>query len=585
VDVELLDWENLSLAESVSIKLDTEKVRLWADDEVKKAVDYFLAQERVIYNSQKILLRPSTRDMVIGEINHFFPSNRDDLQNPRRIDKDLTRITFEGLPENLQKTIDFGKVGGLDHLIIRLREIILLPLVYPQIYTRFDIVRPKGMLLYGPPGNGKTMIAEYVAKSIGADMQIVNGPELSSKYYGETQRKWREVFENAKKQKYGIIFIDEIDSIIGLRDKSDSGVDISVVSTLLLEMDNTNRSKSANVFVIGATNRLNVIDSAMRRPGRFDLEFEIPIPNFDARLDILQKNINIDDKTKFSDNVNNDLLERISELTNGFSGADLNRSLKREIVMNAIRKHLSFDTDGKMGLDTNVENIKIQDEDFYQALKQVKPSTLRNSNIDSFKKNILWKDVLGFDHLKDKLSQIKSGIDAKITNEALSNRISYMNLIFKGKRGFGKKTMLFAFAKEFNLEVLILDMLPVSTLKIDDAFREIDDIFTKSKQVAPAIVYIRNLEKISSSEVFTYEILNNIDKLSRRHYVFVIVEIEETSIPKNLTGYKAFIEIIDFETINREAVLLNMGIDISGEILSLYANAPTGQIITELNEK
>ncbi|MGI6341852.1 MAG: AAA family ATPase [Bacteroidales bacterium] len=590
VDVEIINHKELAFAEAVTIKLDEESVKLWAEEEVQNASNYLKGQEELLYVGQKIYMRPGTKDVVVGEITNIYPNEKETIFQPKQINSS-TNIVFEGLPDDLQKSIDFDKIGGLEHLIKQLREIILLPLNYPQIFEKFDIVPPKGMLLYGPPGNGKTMLARLVAKSLGAHFITVQGPEFLSKYVGSAEQEWRRVFNEAQSKSHCVIFIDEIDSIVSIREKAESGHEVSIVSTLLNEMDGI--KKNSNVFVIGATNRINAIDPAMRRPGRFDLEFEVPLPDYEARLDILSKNIPIKEDDKYYSNVDESFLKLISELTNGFSGADL-IALKREATMSAVRKQLHFDTDGKMSLSIDVNDIKVDSEDFHTALKHVKPSALRGLEIDSYKRNVHWDNILGLDHIKKELEAIKYEIDKKIANESLQSRINLLNLIFKGERGAGKKTVISAFAKKFNFEVLMLDMLSLSFSSQQDAFQSISNAFQKSKQISPSIVYIRNLDKLDSSHSFVNVILNTMDCLSVRHYVFVIIEIEqEGKLPESLFGYRAFSKIMDFSNVDKVA-LINTWIkdvkpDVSnGELSNIienYKNEPIGKILTELNEK
>lgn len=586
VNVEIINHKKLQLAEAVTIKLDKESVKLWADDEVRHATSYLLGQDELLYVGQKIYLRPSTKDVVVGEVINIYPNEKESTLEPKLINSS-TNIVFDGLPDDMQKSIDFDKIGGLEHLIKQLREIILLPLNYPQIFEKFDIVPPKGMLLYGPPGNGKTMLARLVAKSLGAHFITVQGPEFLSKYVGYAEQEWRRVFNEAQSQTHCVIFIDEIDSIVSIRDKAGSGVEISIVATLLNEMDGM--KKNSNVFVIGATNRINAIDPAMRRPGRFDLEFEVPLPDYEARLDILSKNILINEKNKYCTNINMNFLKVVSELTNGFSGADL-IALKREATMNAVRKQLSFNDDGKMSLSVDVNNITVSVDNFYTALKHIKPSTLRGLEVENYKKDVDWDNILGLEYIKNELETVKNEIDNKIMNDSLQNRINSMNLIFKGKKGSGKKTVLNAFAKKYNLEILMLDMLSLSFLKPQETFQKISDTFQKSKQIAPSIVYIRNLDKLDIALNYVSLILNTIDSLNRRHYVFVIIEIEEDDrMPVTLFGYRAFSRILDFSDIDRQSLIKNMNLQISNDeidrLVEQYKTDPVGKILVELKEK
>lgn len=226
----------------------------------------------------------------MGEVESIYPKN-ENKNTLYRITED-TKIHFLGLPANRQKSIDFSQIGGLQNVINRLREIIQIPINSPELLGRFGIKSPKGMLMYGPPGNGKTMVARAVAYSMGSSFITIEGPELMSKYVGVGEQRLREKFEEAESKGNCIIFIDEIDSITSKRSEDSAEYQVSIVATLLNLMDGM--TSNSKVFVIGATNRLNAIDPALRRPGRFDLEFEVPLPNTSARYDILTKYIKLE---------------------------------------------------------------------------------------------------------------------------------------------------------------------------------------------------------------------------------------------------------------------------------------------------
>lgn len=541
VDVSVVDYNILTPADSITIQLNTEEVKNWADEEIKRAESNVVSSTRIFFNTQMVFIKPITKKVTMGEVESIYPKN-ENKNTLYRITED-TKIHFLGLPANRQKSIDFSQIGGLQNIINRLREIIQIPINSPELLGRFGIKSPKGMLMYGPPGNGKTMVARAVAYSMGSSFITIEGPELMSKYVGVGEQRLREKFEEAESKGNCIIFIDEIDSITSKRSEDSAEYQVSIVATLLNLMDGM--TSNSKVFVIGATNRLNAIDPALRRPGRFDLEFEVPLPNTSARYDILTKYIKLEKNELFND-VDDSSLHVLSELTNGYSGADLSL-LYRESVMNAIRKHITIDNStGKMDVDTQPENIKLTNEDFFSALKIITPTSLRG--IDINKPTINWNDLMGLEEGKKEFNEIHTIISKQLKSSIITQRPSLLNLIIEGKKGAGKRTFIYAFAKQYNYEVLELDFLDLSSETISEAYYNINEIIAKAKQIAPAIVYITNAERSENSESFLYKVVNELHKLNKYIQVMTVLSVEDKKLlPTSILGYKGFVRTINID--------------------------------------
>jgi SpoVK/Ycf46/Vps4 family AAA+-type ATPase len=580
-----VDESTLNIAEVITLRLNSDEVENWSEEEVRFASNNLKVHTRLAYENQKIWLNPATKKATLAEVINIIPSQKSKASTPYLI-SESTEIIFDGLPEQRQTVIDFDKIGGLANIIHKLREIIQVPLQYPEVLNHFDVKPPKGLLLYGPPGNGKTMIARAVSYSMGAKFISIEGPELMSKYVGVAESQLREKFEEAEKLGDCVIFIDEIDSIASNREKATAEHTISVVSTLLNLMDGI-KSRS-RVFIIGATNRLNSVDPALRRPGRFDLEFEVPVPNLSARIDILSKYINTSDKTITDNTVNQEFLRILAEVTNGFSGADIS-SLYRESVMNAIRDELQFeDNTGKIFLKLRPEEIRLTQDHFLVAVKAITPTSLRG--IDNNTNNVEWENLIGLNKQKQEFARLSRFVNKNVTQE-INVRPGFFNMTFKGKTGSGRRTFIKSFASKFNYELLSIDLLNLSSKSQQEAFSEIEEIFMRAKQVAPSIIYILNAQYISG-EIFIKKILSEASKLSLYNKILVVAEIDsDRPIQQYIISHKAFVKEFDFNTpllesdlseiYNRYRHVAPPSFD---EFLSKYQEKPIGQMISELND-
>ncbi|MGC8558034.1 MAG: AAA family ATPase, partial [Nitrososphaeria archaeon] len=288
--------------------------------------------------------------------------------------------------------VSYQDVGGLKDQLQILREMVELPLKYPKLFKKVGIEPPRGVLLYGPPGCGKTLLAKALANETDASFYSINGPEIMSKYYGETEAKLREIFKEAKKNAPSIIFIDELDSIAPKRSEAFGEAEVRVVAQLLTLMDGL--KDRGDVIVIGATNRVEDVDPALRRPGRFDRELEIGVPNEDGRLEILNIHIR---GMPLESGVD---LKKYARMTAGYSGADL-AALCREAAFNAIRRITPQALEKNKLDEEKIKNIAVGDSDFLHAYRQIVPTALRELYFEIPK--ITWNDIGGYEDLIFKL--------------------------------------------------------------------------------------------------------------------------------------------------------------------------------------
>ncbi|MEM2421392.1 MAG: CDC48 family AAA ATPase, partial [Acidilobaceae archaeon] len=292
--------------------------------------------------------------------------------------------------------VTYEDIGGLSHVIAKIRELVELPLRHPELFKRLGIEPPKGILLYGPPGTGKTLLAKAVATEADAYFIAINGPEIMSKFYGESEQRLREIFEEAKKNAPSIIFIDEIDAIAPKRDEVVGEVERRVVAQLLALMDGL--EARGNVIVIAATNRINAVDPVLRRPGRFDREIEVPLPDKQGRVEILQIHTR---HMPLADDVD---LAKLADMTKGYTGADL-AALAREAAMHALRRYLpEIDIEQESIPAEVLEKMVVKMEDFLAAYQEITPSGLREIQIEI--PEVKWSDIGGLDSIKQELREV-----------------------------------------------------------------------------------------------------------------------------------------------------------------------------------
>ena len=384
-------------------------------------------------------------------------------------------------------SVTYDDVGGLGDELKRVREIIELPLKHPELFDRLGIVPPRGVLLYGPPGTGKTLIAKAVANESGANFYGINGPEIMSKYYGQSEEKLREKFEEAEKDAPSIVFIDEIDSIAPKREEVTGETERRVVAQLLTLMDGL--GGRGQVIVIGATNREDAIDPALRRPGRFDREIEIGVPTRGGRLEILQIH------TRGMPLENDVDLDRLASSTHGFVGADL-AALAREAAMKCLARHVpDLDLDGPVPPEV-LESMRVTQEDFNQARREVEPSAMREVSIEV--PHVRWDDVGGLGDVKRLLREM---VELPMEDPGSFERMGVKpgrGILLYGPPGTGKTLIAKAVANECNVNFISVKGPEVLSKWVGESEKAIRQIFKKAKQVAPAIVFLDEIDAIAS---------------------------------------------------------------------------------------
>ena len=383
--------------------------------------------------------------------------------------------------------VTYEEVGGLREQVKAMREIVELPLRHPELFTRLGVEPHSGILLYGPPGCGKTLLAKVLASESEANMFLINGPEIMNKYYGETEAKIREIFKEAKDNSPSIIFIDEIDAIAPKREEVYGDVEKRVVAQLLALMDGL--TDRGNVIVLGATNRPEGVDPALRRPGRFDREFEISVPNEDGRLEILFIHTR---GMPVSDDV--DLKDLASEL-HGYTGADI-KSLCREAAMKSIRRYLpEIDLETEKISSEVLQSMQIKLIDFYDAMHEVVPTAMREFYVERPK--VWWKDVGGLDKIKKALT------DNLIVAMKEPSKFTKMGVkpprgaLIYGPPGCGKTLLGRAVATETGANMILVRGPEILSKWIGESEKAVREIFRKAKAAAPCVVIFDELDSLA----------------------------------------------------------------------------------------
>ncbi|MCK5309289.1 MAG: CDC48 family AAA ATPase [Thermoplasmata archaeon] len=431
-------------------------------------------------------------------------------------------------------SVAYEDIGGLHNQLQRIREMIELPLRHPELFRRLGIDPPKGVLLYGPPGTGKTLIAKAVANEAGASFYSIQGPEIMSKYYGGSEEKLREKFEDAEKNSPSIIFIDELDSIAPKRDEVQGEVERRVVAQLLTLMDGM--SSRGNVIVIAATNREDSIDEALRRPGRFDREIEIGVPDRDGRKEILEIHtrgmpIAGDDLSRSG------LLDEFAAITHGFVGADLS-ALGREAAMKALRRYLpEFDLDQPIPTDV-IEKMEVTRDDFRDALKEVEPSAMREVLVEI--PDIGWDDVGGLEDVKIAL---KEAVELPLKDPDAFIRLGITpprGVLLYGPPGTGKSMLAKAVANESEANFISIKGPEVMSKWLGESEKAVRQIFKKAKQVSPSIVFLDEIDSIApargssqdsgATERVVNQILTSLDGMENMDGIVVIAATNRPDI-------------------------------------------------------
>ncbi len=389
--------------------------------------------------------------------------------------------------QDLVQTISYEDIGGIGEQLQKVREMIELPLKHPILFRRLGIDPPRGVLLHGPPGTGKTLIAKAVASETKAHFTSINGPEIISKYYGESEKQLREIFDEAAANAPAIIFIDELDSIAPKREDVTGEVERRVVAQLLTLLDGMGGRE--NVVVIGATNRRDAIDQALRRPGRFDCELEIGVPDKNGRGEIL--GIHTRDMP-ISDDFN---IEWLLENTYGFVGADIS-ALVRESAMKALRRYLpEIDLDEEQIPPEVIEKMEVRMSDFQEAVKEIEPSALREIYIEV--PEVTWDEVGGLEDIKERL---KESIEWPLTMPEKFVHFGInppRGIMLFGAPGTGKTLIAKAIANEAKANFITIKGPELISKWVGQSEKAVREVFKKAKQASPSIVFLDEFESIA----------------------------------------------------------------------------------------
>ncbi|MSS74484.1 AAA family ATPase [Candidatus Pacearchaeota archaeon] len=449
-------------------------------------------------------LMNSNMDEIFGDLNDLFGGNMGmGFQNIRfkivstnpsqpviiteeteiLVSPKSVNVDEETIPE-----VTYEDIGGLTEEIKKIREMVELPLKHPEVFNRLGVDPPKGVLLHGYPGTGKTLLAKAVANESEANFILLNGPEIMSKFYGESEKKIREIFEEAEKNAPSIIFIDELDAIAPKREDVQGEVERRVVSQLLTMMDGL--KSRGKVIVIGATNRINSIDQALRRPGRFDRELEISVPDKKGRLNILKIHTRAMPLKK---DVN---LEELAAKTHGFVGADL-ESLAKESAMVVLRKalpDLNLDDDKTIPQEA-LDKMVIGKEDFENALKVVRPSAMREVLVET--PNVTWGDVGGLDKIKQEL---KEAVEWPLKHRESFERLGISppkGILLYGPPGVGKTMLAKAVAKESEANFINVKGPSLLSMWVGKSEEGIRKVFERARQVSPCVIFFDEIDALA----------------------------------------------------------------------------------------
>ncbi|ERE87813.1 spermatogeneis-associated protein 5 [Cricetulus griseus] len=433
--------------------------------------------------------RPVSEEKLLKSINAGAKSNTDTfyfISSTTRIN--LKKICTNSKEQDNQFKVTYDMIGGLNSQLKAIREIIELPLKQPELFKSYGIPAPRGLLLYGPPGTGKTMIARAVANEVGAFVSVINGPEIISKFYGETEARLRQIFAEATLRHPSIIFIDELDALCPKREGAQNEVEKRVVASLLTLMDGIGSEGSeGRVLVLGATNRPQALDAALRRPGRFDKEIEIGVPNAQDRLDILQKLLR-----RVPHLLTKAELLRLANNAHGYVGADL-KALCNEAGLYALRRVLRKQPNLP---DSKVAGmVKITLNDFLQGMNDIRPSAMREVAIDV--PNVSWSDIGGLENIKLKLKQ---AVEWPLKHPKSFIRMGIQppkGVLLYGPPGCSKTMIAKALANESGLNFLAIKGPELMNKYVGESERAVREIFRKARAVAPSIIFFDELDALA----------------------------------------------------------------------------------------
>ena len=470
---------------------------------------------------------------------------------------DKTEIKLKEIPitqTDLKSTkVSYEDIGGLNEEVKRVREMIELPLKHPEIFDRLGISPPKGVLLYGPPGTGKTLIAKAVANESGARFFSIQGPEIMSKYYGESEKQIRKKFEEAEQHAPSIIFIDELDSIAPKREDVYGEVERRVVAQMLTLMDGLNTREK--VIVIAATNRIDAIDQALRRHGRFDREIEIGVPTKEGRREVLDVHAR---SMPLKDDVD---LDWLSEKTHGYVGADL-AALCREAAMKTLSRYIpQLELEQTIPISV-LEKMEVSAEDFLGAFREIEPSAMREVLVEAPQSS--WEDIGGLESVKRELREaVEWPLKYPEAFKRLGVRPARGILLF-GPPGTGKTLLAGAAAHESSVNFISIRGPEVLSKWVGESEKAIRNIFKKAKQVAPCIVFFDEIDALAAargsedgshvSDRIVNQILTSIDSLKGINSILIIAATNRPDmVDSGLLRAGRFDKILHVPVPDREA--------------------------------
>lgn len=427
------------------------------------------------------------------------------------------------IEERAVPTVTYEDIGGMKGVVENVREMIELPLRHPELFVRLGVEPPRGVLLHGPPGTGKTLLARAVANESGANFISISGPEVMSKWYGQSEENLRKIFEDAEKDAPSIIFIDEIDSIAPKREEVTGEVERRVVSQLLTLMDGL--KKRGKVIVIAATNRVNAIEPALRRGGRFDREIEIPVPDRAGRLEILKihaRNMPLDKKMN---------LGWLADITYGYVGADI-AALVKEAAMSALRRvlpEIKWREEEELPREV-MEKLVVKRDDFENALRVVEPSAMREVLIEVPK--VKWEDIGGLEQVKQRMKEV---VEWPLKNPDSFKRVGIeppKGVLLYGPPGCGKTLIARAVANESGANFISIKGPQIYSKWVGESEKQIRNIFRRAKQVAPTIIFFDEIDAVAPhrgartgtqvTETVVSQLLSEMSGLEELHGVVVM---------------------------------------------------------------
>jgi transitional endoplasmic reticulum ATPase len=434
------------------------------------------------------------------------------------VNPEAAEVGEEEVPE-----VTYEDIGGLDEEVKKIREMVELPLKHPEIFERLGVDPPKGVLLHGPPGTGKTLLAKAVANETNAHFISINGPEIMSKFYGQSEENIRKKFEDAEKNAPSIIFIDEIDAIAGKREETRGEVERRVVAQLLALMDGL--KSRGRVVVIAATNMPNALDGALRRPGRFDRELEIGVPNKEGRLAIMKIH------TRNMPLAKDVQLDELAAITHGFVGADLS-ALTKEAAMNVLRRlmpNMKIEKDEPLPKEL-LDKLIVTKHDFREAMKIVRPSALREVMVEI--PNVHWEDIGGLEECKQEL---REAVEWPLKHPEAFRRLGVKppkGILLYGAPGTGKTLLAKAVAHESEANFISVKGPELLSKWVGESERAVREVFKKARQTAPCIVFFDEIDALAPrrgmagdnfvSERVVNQLLTEIDGLSPLHDIVII---------------------------------------------------------------